>query len=245
MPISEELRNYIEGNLLWLFQEFESPQENQIRIITPRKSDFPFEWENDEKTAQNACGFVSDIMQIDTSSVQLEFYKNPVNRVGQGDQTIFLESDESDPQASGLYFGKNEAGKFVIAIDKSNLNNPELILSTLSHELAHIKLLGENRIEENDEMLTDLTSLYFGFGIFGANTSFSFYNTNESWGYRKNGYLTDIEWAYALAFYGFLVYETNPAWTKFLSPSMQKNFVRCERYIAKNKEHIMNRYNMS
>lgn len=51
------------------------------------------------------------------------------------------------------------------------LDEPEHMIATLAHEIAHIKLLGENRMEENDEIMTDLKTLFFGLGVFNANAA--------------------------------------------------------------------------
>jgi hypothetical protein len=51
----------------------------------------------------------------------------------------------------------------------------------LAHEFSHIKLLGENRMQENHEHLTDLFTVVFGLGIFNANASFKEIKTADSW----------------------------------------------------------------
>jgi hypothetical protein len=46
-------------------------------------------------------------------------------------------------------------------------------------------LLGENRIIENDEKLTDLTTVFFGLRIFNANAAFQTYRGVDYSGWRK------------------------------------------------------------
>lgn len=243
-PLDDEMRNYLEYNLLWLGSQFDPDLKKTIETLSIQKADFPFEWKDDNETLEAAICFVAEKMDLSRDSIEIELYENPVKLLDSGNEPVYLEQDENDPTSAGLFFGKNEKGKFEVAIEKSNMNNPEILLATLAHEFAHIKLLGEKRIEENDEMLTDLTTVYFGFGIFGANHSFHFYNSTEGWGHRRMGYLTDMEWAYSLAFNCFLQGESAPEWQSFLTPSLQKSFSKCAQYIEFNTEAIKTKYGL-
>ncbi len=47
-----------------------------------------------------------------------------------------------------------------------------MLVGTMAHELAHLKLMGERRVtgdEYDNELLTDLTAVFHGFGIFLGN----------------------------------------------------------------------------
>ena len=112
------------------------------------------------------------------------------------------------------------------------------MVATLAHELAHIKLLGENRIEANDEKLTDLTTLIFGMGIFNANVAFQTISDIDSIGWRKMGYLTQMEWGYGLSLLAYLRDETTPNWIEYLQLSVKEDFQQGERFIENNKDLI-------
>ena len=59
-----------------------------------------------------------------------------------------------------------------VKIDRSEFKDVEGLVGTMAHELAHVRLLGEGRIESHvfdNELLTDLTTVHFGLGIFLAN----------------------------------------------------------------------------
>jgi hypothetical protein len=54
---------------------------------------------------------------------------------------------------------------FVIVIDRSDLGNPMNLVGTMTHELAHARLLGERRVDPeiyDNELLTDLTVVFMG-----------------------------------------------------------------------------------
>jgi hypothetical protein len=100
------------------------------------------------------------------------------------------------------------------------------MVATLAHEIAHIKLLGEGRINQNDERLTDLTTVVFGLGIFNANAAFQILRGVDSWGYSEQGYLTQMEWGYALALLAYLKEDRSPKWLQFLTPNVKGDFKR-------------------
>ena len=62
------------------------------------------------------------------------------------------------------------------------LDEPENMVAVLAHEIAHIKLPGESRMEENDERITDLTTIFFGLGIFNANAAFQTFADSKYYG---------------------------------------------------------------
>jgi hypothetical protein len=137
------------------------------------------------------------------------------------------------------FIGKKEDGKYHIGLESKYLNKPEQMIATLAHELAHIKLLGEERLKKNNETLTDLTTIIFGLGMFGANSAFQFRNSFDSWGYSRVGYLTQMDWGYALALLAFIKDEKSPDWSKFLTLNVRSDFEQSERFIDKNRNLIL------
>jgi hypothetical protein len=123
-------------------------------------------------------------------------------------------------------------------LDSALLTNGEKLIATVAHELAHVKLLGERRIEENDEPLTDLTTVLFGFGIFNTNCSFNFNANQHSWEYSKLGYLPQNEWGYALALFAYCREEENPDWMRYLNKQSQVDFRDSMNWILANEDLI-------
>lgn len=84
--------------------------------------------------------------------------------------------EEGEELSTGRYI-EDDDGYIEILVEEKQLENPLSLIATLAHEMAHYKLLGEGRTGENDEVLTELTVLIFGLGIFNANTSIVRMNT--------------------------------------------------------------------
>ncbi len=111
-------------------------------------------------------------------------------------------------------------------------------MATLAHEFAHIKLLGENRLDFNDESLTDLTTVVFGCGIFNAKSSFKEFKSFDGYGHNTLGYLKQREWGYALALYSFYRNEEKPDWIKFLSPNLKSDVKKGLDFVHANTDKV-------
>jgi hypothetical protein len=132
-------------------------------------------------------------------------------------------------------------GRAIIGLDTSEASDPVLLTAIAVHELGHVKLLGERRItnqRSDHERLTDLLTVYFGFGIFTTNAALRFARNDRGWSivphgdlddmtlnaarrndtYSRLGYLRSSEFGYALSCCCWLRQETEPAWGRMLTP---------------------------
>ena len=111
-------------------------------------------------------------MNIQNVGMRLEFFTDSPVKMADGTMlTTPADINGRWESASGTY--ENTEDRTIISIETGQLKNPISLIATISHELAHHILLGENRIEENDELLTDLTAITYGFGIFIGNSRFN------------------------------------------------------------------------
>jgi len=236
--LQPEERKYFEHNLLWLEHQFPEPSIQNRKLLVPTPEDFPIQYDGSEQSAIDTLAIVATQMQIDPHSIQLDVFENDPNSIDLGESKIFLEQGPESSEAMGLYYPEKENGKHLIAINKLMLGDPESIVAALAHELAHIKLLYELKLDFNDEMLTDLATVFFGFGIFSANNCFSFYKNEFAWGYRGLGYLKQEEWAYSLAVWSFLRNDKNPSWIKHLNSTLKRDFKTSMNYVFKNPDKL-------
>lgn len=115
---------------------------------------------------------------------------------------------KSDKQACGLYRVENigkDKFKESITIDFELTEKPTNLIATLAHELAHAL---HNRMPEpydGDpalyELFTDLTAVYFGYGVFLANSRFEFSSNNVGWQAQGAGYLPEADLVFATALF--------------------------------------------
>lgn len=133
--------------------------------------------------------------------------------------------------AAGLYEGA------IIKIAEDQFGNPNDLVGTMAHELAHLRLLGEGRAMSeafDNELLTDLTAVFFGFGIFLANCPRYYDSLNKLWPgttLTKPEYMTGPMFGYALAHVAWFQEEERPAWADHLCSGAWANMKQGLRYL--------------
>jgi hypothetical protein len=240
-PINQDLRLWMENAFLWIATQFGHDYIKAKAMLYPTPECFPIPYDGSKESLLRTAAIVAQQMEVDFAELNIQTYQQSIQEF-QGDlgHRIFTEVDKHDSKgmSSGLYFGKNEFGRYDIFIEEQNLSDPEAMVAVLAHEFSHIKLLGENRMQENHEHLTDLFTVVFGLGIFNANASFKEIKTADSWGHNSLGYLSQQEWGYALALYTHFREEENPDWIRFLKPNLKSDFQKSRNYIFANMDKI-------
>src|SRR5688500_17109709 len=164
-PCDSAAKAWVEERLQWLAEEFDDSAFSGRRIVLPTPSFFPDAYDGSKKAVRKLLDRVCEYMDVVPELVEL--------RIVAGAGKIWLVNDAGHyvPHNAGTY--EEGERKFIIRIDKSGLDDPMGMVGTIAHELAHVRLLGESRImneEFDNELLTDLTVVHFGLGIFLANT---------------------------------------------------------------------------
>lgn len=210
-------------------------------MLYPTREHFPFRYDGSMGSMTQTAEIVAKQMEIDFNEINLGVYEQNIQEfTGDFGHRIWTEVDKSNDEklASGLYFDKSDNGKYDILIEKKNLSDPENMVATLAHEFSHIKILGEKRLDFNDEQLTDLTPVVFGLGIFNANSAFKEHKTFDAYGHNSLGYLKQQEWGYALALYAYFREEENSDWTKYLTPNLRSDFKKSMAFISANNDKV-------
>ncbi|HXB05776.1 MAG TPA: hypothetical protein VNW04_01635 [Puia sp.] len=231
-PLKEDRRQWVEHAFHWLTTNFDKEGILHRKVLLPHHSDFPIRYNGDPQTAHDTLHIVATQMQIDPADIQLNLYDDTINAISTGSPNgskLYLGAADSEPQTDEPFYGRNADGKYPITVERSKLQNPELLVAKLAREGAHIKLQGEGRIAALDEPLTDLTTLIFGLGIFNANAVFTSQNLHIT---GKNARLTQMEWGYALAVFARFRNEKNPAWANHLVKNIKSDFGKSEQYLT-------------
>nr|WP_086939387.1 hypothetical protein [Thaumasiovibrio occultus] len=146
---------------------------------------------------------------------------------------------EAPSTANGTYFKQD--GEVNISFNPVLAKNPPRLVATFAHELGHY--LTDSLPEpppggwDNWEFATDLTAVFLGFGIFSANTAFSFQqftgSGTQGWSSQRSGYLSDTELLFGLAIFCHLKDIAPDDVAKFIKPALRKLFRRCYQQIAR------------
>jgi hypothetical protein len=153
-----------------------------------------------------------DRMGVSLESVRIEFDDD-----GDDEPNPGLPVEQRFSGSAGEY--RSQDGIGVLAIRRRQLRRPVALTAALAHELAHARLLGERRIgrvRTDGEQLTDLTTIFFGVGVFTANAAFDFSQTSTRWQTSHLGYLGETLSGYALAYWANLRGERDPDWAAAL-----------------------------
>lgn len=237
-PVSYDNRIWLEKSFSFLLDIFNKEKVRRTNILIPHYSDFPIKYNGDNQTAFSTLKIIAEKMEVAFDEIQLNLYDEGVKAISTGSlygARTFLNSDDNYRGSAGVYWGRQWDNKYHIGLERKKLTQPEIMIATLAHELAHIKLLGENKIKVNDEKLTDLTTVIFGVGIFNANAAFQRIGSIGTTGWRKTGYLTQMEWGYALSLLAYIRNEKAPAWIEYLNLNVKEDFKQGERFIENNK----------
>lgn len=180
-----------------------------------------------EELIAHLCG----LMMVDPGLVKVELFDGSAER---------KEAARSGRKRTVGHFRVKD-GQAIIALDQSEFSDPVVLTAIAVHELCHLRLQGEGRVRQDatdGERLTDLLTVYFGFGIFTTNAAMKFARANRNWtiisrgllddralnaarndGYSRLGYLRSAEFGYALACYCWLRREEGvPAWARYVNP---------------------------
>ena len=169
------------------------------------------------------CGY----MDIDPAAVELSLYqdRNPVY------EGVWQHG------TAGLYHA--EADRFRIWVEVGNLNDPLAMAGTMAHELGHVHLLGHGRIsaeEEDHEPLTDLLTVYFGMGVFTANSvvreNYWHAGAVSGWSMGRRGYLGMPDYGYAFARFARARSESGAEWVRDLRLDVRSAFKQAMRLLA-------------
>jgi hypothetical protein len=102
-----------------------------------------------------------------------------------------------------------DGNRVQITYTTAQLQRPDRLIATFTHELAHYLLATATRPPPCDddeiEFLTDLAAVYLGFGVFLANTRFEFEAIDDGpmqgWRWQNAGYLPEADLIFALALF--------------------------------------------
>lgn len=240
LPVTHEDKEWVEEYLLHLKDNLGQEHFLSLETILPTKEFYDITFSGVEDDAYFVLEQTKIYMAIEDDNIKLKFFSD--SPVMMADGTILTtpaDSNGSWESAAGTFHINDEIT--YISIELKQLKDPQALIATIAHELSHYILLGEGRIDENDEYLTDLLAITYGFGIMMANTRFRFASTRDirgsGWEMSSIGYLPEQIIAYAMAWLCNYKNE-DPIWKEMLNPTMLKYFNQSIDYIRKYPEKI-------
>jgi hypothetical protein len=226
-PLDASAQIWIESSLRWFLDQF-GARQLRADVVVPTARFLPAGYsattEQIEQLVMSAC----IRMEVDRQRIDLRLFDGSAEK----------EAAERSGRKRTVGHFQMERGRAVVSLDLSEAADPVVLLAIIAHELSHVRLLGERRISAqrpDQERLTDLLTVFFGYGVFSTNGAMRFdrrggfyvvprgefddrtLNAASNAGYHRLGYLKSDEFGYALSCYAWLRKEHNPAWAKFVN----------------------------
>jgi hypothetical protein len=231
-PVDKETQGWTESSIRWFLGQFGTEVIYRDPVL-PTSDLLPGPgYTASASEIEELVTRVCELMQVDPGSFALELY----------DGTAEKEVTTPSGQRHAVGHFRITGDRLVIALDQHEASDPGKLTAIAVHELCHLRLRGESRNIRNrgdEERLTDLLTVFFGFGIFTTNAAMMFKRTHAGFtivshgllddrtlnaashndGYRRLGYLSSAEFGYALACYCWVRGETElPHWARYVNP---------------------------
>ncbi len=222
-------RRWIDGRLAWLAEQF--PGVDAGRTVLPTPAWFPDPYDRSDAAVRTLLGRVCGHMGVDPDDLRLEFFANRVP----GLHLVDAAGDAVSTGPAGTYH--RGGTHFVIRLDRRQADQPMHLIGTVAHELAHVRLMGEGRVtgdEFDNELLTDLTVVHHGLGVFLANVPRHWPSHTTRWpgtGVPMPRYMTTPMYGHALAARSASAGEGRPRWRRHLTPGVRAEFDAARRFL--------------
>jgi hypothetical protein len=232
--LTPEEKAWVERRMLWLKEQFGS-EPIRRPPLDPTSEVLPRKWDGSYTAGADLFNRLCGFMIVDPATVRLHFYsKYELHKI---DSPVAGETQSSGP--AGLYVEQKDRQGHMIALEEEALNEPAQLAATICHELAHVHLIGAGRLkpdEQDGEPLTDLLTVYFGAGIFSANSAFQFsqwqLGNRGGWSASKQGYLSEPLFGYALACFSWYRGDLEAQWRRYLRQNIEYFFSDSMHFLA-------------
>jgi len=227
-PVSAEAQRWIQDSLQWLLGEFGDDALNG-EVVLPASVFPPESFSGTEASLRPVLRRLCARMGVDIDAIEVDLSDDPdIPDMG---PRVPIASQFSG--AAGHF--QWDRGVPVVALRRRQLRHPVALTATLAHELAHVRLLTERRVDparKDHEQLTDLTTVFFGLGVFTANAAFDFSKSQYGWRTSHLGYLGEELFGYSLAYYAHLRGEKDPSWARALDTNPRVYMRKGLRYLS-------------
>ncbi len=235
-PVDAQQKTWIEHRMNWLCSQFGLEKLKNVQVILPTKEFFPDPFDGSEASFRRLLDRVCGYMGVDTQRIDMQLYADQHHdKVAPG---IYVTSEGKG--ALGTY---QKGMRHMISIEVSTRADPLSMIATMAHELAHVHLLGDDRITHNEqdhEPLTDLTTVFLGLGVFTANSVVreSRWSADgwSGWRIGQQGYLSEPMYGYAFALFAWVRGETKPLWESHLRLNVRSALRNSLRYLQKTND---------
>jgi hypothetical protein len=239
------------GTTQWLFDSYAWALKNfgtdifyqDTILVTPTDEHFPDKIEDAEQMASKVFQRVKKYAGMENWCCELLAQEPDGNPVVA--PTIVIKNAPRGP-AGTFSVTSGDQQKIIITYNPDQIGNPVMLVATFAHELGHYLSSVAKQHPPGGEALwepaTDLLATFMGFGLFLANSAFSFSQytdvNSQGWSTQSQGYLSQYELTYALAIFCVLKDIDTSAVEKHLKSTLVSFYKKAVKEINKNQEAL-------
>lgn len=197
-------------------------------FLTPTSENFPYDNLHAPDQFEQLFEQLCAIWDLDSGEIVVKIFDDVDQQ-----QWSTWTPHQDNKRVLGRYYESSllEEKPFYVEVALSNFSDTQRLIAVLAHELAHVKLLGGGYIDEQHpelEPLTDLASIFMGFGIFHANV----FMTMNMGSISRMGYLANEIISYANALLCYITQDTPDTYTPFLNRNTHTLFINNFKFLA-------------
>jgi hypothetical protein len=235
-PVNDEESAWLESAGAWLVKQFEINVDDVI-VILPTPEFFPDIYCGEEGDVEKLLNRVCSYMGVSRDRLSVELFSDEEKEIRD-----HLPSFESHGRGVAGHY-RETSDLIKISVSTAYLRDPMALVAVIAHELGHVLLLADRKIQrdrKDHEFLTDLLTVQLGLGIFTANSAFRFTQWSggfkQGWRAERLGYLSERMFGYALALFAWNREESKPEWSKYLEGNVKDHFKSALKYLQKTVE---------
>jgi hypothetical protein len=234
-PASPAEKQLVEDGFQSLQEQLGPARLRDATVVEPTPAFFPDRYDASPDAAEQLFVRICGYMRIEPHSVRLSFWQEELEK-----PEVHAPGTIGAPRqtrgATGYY--AHMVGFDHVSVNVAELTDPEALVATMVHELAHLVLLGRCAMSHDEphmEALTDLTTIYLGLGIFTSNTLLRRHGWThgnvEGWKVSRKGYISPEMAGWALSLFAWARGERNPKWSQYLAVDPKSYLKQGLRYL--------------
>jgi len=216
-PLDTAEKAWVELRMNWLSAKLGQQRLLHATVMLPTPEFFPDELDGSAEDASKVFRRLCNHVKVDPQDILLS-----------------VESNPAMTGAAGLYIQEIPPR---ILVNEFELSDSESLVAILAHELAHHRLMGEQRVsgeEFDNELLTDLTTVVLGLGLFLARSPRNWRSQYFKWeatDFNRTEYMSPPMFGHALAHLAWFENDRRPHWIRHLPYEARHSLKQAIRYL--------------
>jgi hypothetical protein len=242
-PLGLREKAWVEMRLRWLGEQFSVERLARAQVVMPTDDYFPEDYDGTLEAARVLLDRVCVLLGIPPAAVAINVLLDPSD-VDAGPHKS-CSSDHSCPSCESHERAKPDEpnGPYTIDLDEHQICDPFVLVAILGHALVGY-LLGQRKLLEDQpdhQWVVDLATVFFGLGVFTANTKRveTYHLTRRGAAVNRLSFLPSRMTGYALAILAWLRGESKPAWAESLRHDAANAFHGGLYYIERTDDSLL------